>query len=176
MKANEAAVRSVMAAYDGSAAAAVKLQSATMNYYNAQMQLIAQIQDARTSIGDLFGNTIRNFKLAGLDNQGKYNFYQQEAASLQAQALTSSDPARRSGRLADEDQRRHGGRVQPALAGAAGGRRRPGVHRAGQATASALDARLEKMQKDTADATKKTLEDIKIVQDAANKQLEAAKT
>jgi hypothetical protein len=57
------------------------------------MQLLSQIQDVRTSLGDLFGNTIRNFKLAGMDNQGKFNFYQQDAAALQAQALASSDPA-----------------------------------------------------------------------------------
>jgi hypothetical protein len=159
MKQNEAAVRSVAATYDGSANAA-KAAAATINYYNAQMQLLSQIQDVRTSMGDLFGNTIRNFKLAGMDNQGKYNFYQQEAAALQAQALASSDPETIRA-LADKinaDMQAAFNLLSPEeQAGAAG----QAFIARGTAAGNALDERLEKLQKQTADATTRTLADMK---------------
>lgn len=78
--------------FDGSTAAANNLVTATQSYYNAQVQLLAQIQQVTAAIDAMFGDTIRNITLQTLDNSGKQQFYEREIERLQGEALASKDP------------------------------------------------------------------------------------
>lgn len=189
MKNNATAIANVMKAYDGSLVSTQNLATATTAYYNAQLQLIAGIGQAKQAIDDMFGATFRNIRLAGMDTQGKYNFFQSDAASAQAQALASSDPAtiqRLAGQI-NQDISSAFGLLTPAEQAAQSG----AFLEAGRAAQAAIDARLEKIQKDAVDATQKVLNDIKALiaanvdsqaaaaktqQDAAAMQLQAAQT
>lgn len=160
LKNNATAIGLVMTAYNGSLATTQNLATATTAYYNAQLQLISGIYQAKSAIDDMFGATFRNIKLAGMDTQAKYNFYQSDAATAQAQALSSSDPAtiQRLATQINADINAAFALLSPAdQAGATGA----AFLSRGQATQSAIDARLEKIAKDTADATQKTLDAIK---------------
>jgi hypothetical protein len=187
---NEAAIRAAMKAYDGSTTSAQNLQQATVAYYNAQIQLLAGIEQTKQAIGDMFGNTVRNFKLAGLDNQGKYNFYQNEAASLQQQILNSSDPATiqaLSQRL-DQDMEAAFNLLTPEQQAGAEGQ--SFISRA-ESTDQAIQDHLDDVKKSVLDPMKQTLEDLKALigasddaqaaaantqQAAANTNLAAAQT
>lgn len=79
--------------FDGTAAAATGLATATQAYYNAEVALIAQIEQVKSSISDLFTNTIRSITLQTLDNAGKGNFLNDEIGQLQSQLFSSTDPA-----------------------------------------------------------------------------------
>jgi ABC-type transporter Mla subunit MlaD len=79
--------------YDGSTAATTALVAATQNYYNAEVQLLAQLEQVKTSVANLFEDTIRNLQLSVLDNAGKGDFLNTEVTDLQNQLFNSSDPA-----------------------------------------------------------------------------------
>ena len=87
-----AALRTLISSFDGSADAAVNLATATQDYYKAQVQLLIEIEQVRQAVTGMFGDTARNMKLSTLDNTGKYQFYQDEAAKLKAQLQTETDP------------------------------------------------------------------------------------
>lgn len=172
---NATSIRNVMAAYDGTAATTQNLATATTAYYNAQVQLLIGIQNIRQSIGDMFGSTLRNIQLAGMDTQAKYNFYQQESAQLQAQIARSNDPAQIQALaarinaniqaafnlLTPEQQRAQGGAFISQ----------------GQQTQSAIDARLEGIATRAAAATQSTLDSIKaLIMAGAAEQTAAANT
>jgi hypothetical protein len=78
--------------FDGSAASATALATATQNYYNAQVQLLAQLEQVKVAVTDLFSNTIRDITLQTLDNTGKGDFLNAEITDLQNQLYASSDP------------------------------------------------------------------------------------
>lgn len=67
------------------------LTAATIDFKTAAAQLILGFENSKRQIDDMFGATSRGIKLAGLDGQGKYNFYQNEAERLLQQALKSND-------------------------------------------------------------------------------------
>lgn len=78
--------------YDGTAQATTALVTATQQYYAAEVQLLAGLEQAKVAISSLFEDTIRNIQLSVLDNRGKGNFLNQEIADLQNQLFASSDP------------------------------------------------------------------------------------
>lgn len=87
------ALRSLIDNFDNSAAAAKDLSAATQQYYQAEVQLLAQVEQVKQSISDMFGGTVRSMTLATLDKQHQYDYLAAEAARLQEQILTSNDPA-----------------------------------------------------------------------------------
>ncbi len=87
-----AALREMLNSFDGSLEATQQLTSATRGYYQAQVQLFAQIEEIRRATGSMFGDTIRSLQLQVLDNQGKYGFLQADAEQLRQQLFTTSDP------------------------------------------------------------------------------------
>lgn len=82
----------LMSTYDGSTQATAALDKASQSYYQSLVALMAQIQQVKQSIDTMFGDTIRNFRLGALDNQGKYAFYQADATSVLAQIQKATDP------------------------------------------------------------------------------------
>lgn len=89
---SNSAIQSQIDGYDDSAAATQRLVTATASWYTTQVQLLVQIESIRHAVGEMFGNTARTIQLSGLDEQGKYNFYQQEAEQLYSQLMASNDP------------------------------------------------------------------------------------
>jgi hypothetical protein len=87
------AAESLVKAFDGTAASSQALAASAQSIYSAEIAVIAQAQQVKTSLGSLFSDTIRGFQLSTLDNQGKYNFYQQDEASVTSQLQTATDPA-----------------------------------------------------------------------------------
>lgn len=59
-----------------------QLTEATGAYRLSAAQLIVGLEQARRAIDEMFGQTRRNILMAGLDEQGRYNFLQDEAARL----------------------------------------------------------------------------------------------
>ncbi len=92
LKANAQAIRDAIKQFDGSTASTQKLSAATVTYYNAQLQLMAAIAQVSQQINSMFEDTFRNIQLAGLDNQGKYNFYQQDAEAARKLLAQTNDP------------------------------------------------------------------------------------
>lgn len=172
---NAAAMNSVISKYDGSTASAQNLATATQAYYNAQVQLLASIQQAKESISQMFGDTSRGIKLSTMDKQGQYDFYEKEAKDLEAQALASNDPAKIQALaqrinadqqaawnlLTPDEQKQHAAEFISQ----------------GDAADTAIQARLDKISKNAADATKEMLDKIKtILTDAGTTQTNAANT
>lgn len=91
-KQNAKTIEDLIAAYDDSADSTNALAQATANYYVAQVQLMAQIDTIIQSISDMFNETADRIRLAGLDEQGQYDFYQQRADDNFSALLGSSDP------------------------------------------------------------------------------------
>lgn len=88
------ALRAQAAANDQSVEGMQALTSATNAYYNAQVQLLAQIEQTKRAISSMFGDTIRSLTLQTLDKEGQYNFLRDEAARLNQQMLQETDPAK----------------------------------------------------------------------------------
>jgi hypothetical protein len=172
LKNNETAIRSVMTAYDGTTKGAQTLATATQQYYTAQLQLIAGIGAAKQAIDDMFGGTLRNIQLAGMDKQGQFNYYQSEAARLQAEALASDDPQKikdLASRIT-QDISAAFALLSPAEQAAQSG----AFLERGRAAQTALDARMEQLQKDTANTIKGTLDDLKKLLTAGSEDTKAA--
>lgn len=158
------------------------LTAATAQYKDMAAQLILGLEQAKRSIDEMFGQTSRNIRLAGLDDQGKYNFYQSEAERLFAQIGTSTsaeEVERLSARineninaafalLSPEQQRTMGDEYLKRI----------------DNTNKVIQEKLTKLQTEAAAATKKQLDDIKAVIDklaldqkaAADTQKQAADT
>lgn len=85
-------LRKLLTTYDGSTKATQDLQTASDAYYTSLVNLIAQIQQVKASIDDMFQGSIRKFQIDSLGNQGQYNFYQKEVGTLTKQLSTASDP------------------------------------------------------------------------------------
>jgi hypothetical protein len=172
-KRNEEAIRSVLEAFDGSADAAQRLTSATAGYYNAQVQLLAQIEQIKQSISDMFESTARNIKLAGLDQQGKYSFYQNEADQLFQQLLGSSDPEaiRRYAERINEDINAAFSLLSPEDQAAAG----PDFLTRLEKLNEDVEGKLQDVQNDLTTRTEHVLDDVKAAFDKATQgQIDAA--
>ena len=87
------AFEDLIAAYDGSADASKEITQATVDYYNALVNVIAGIEQLKGSIADMFGKTIEDFTLETLSDDEKKAYYQQRVADLYNQLSTATDPA-----------------------------------------------------------------------------------
>lgn len=170
---NQEAMDAAIDSYDGSAAATENLTRATAEYYIAQVNLLAQIETIRLAISEMFGNTARNIQLAGMDDQGRYDFYMVEANRLFEQLMASSDP---------EQIRRFAERINENI-GAAFALLSPEEQAAMSAdflerlsrAEEAVDARLREVESQLEDRTTNVLDRVQVALDkAAQDQLDAA--
>lgn len=76
------------------------LAQATGSYRASAEALIVGLEQARLQIDAMFGATRRNIEMAGLDNQGRYDFLQDEAARL-FEMLASASTGEEIARLAE---------------------------------------------------------------------------
>jgi hypothetical protein len=166
---NATAIKDAMSHFDHSTASTEHLRDATIAYYNAQLQLISGIDQVKQSVDDLFGGTIRSLEMGGMDKQGQYDFLRNEAATLQQQALASSDPetVRRLAEQINADLNAAFNLLSPEEQNA---------HRAEflsgtRSTQAALDARLEALRRQAIEDTKDVLRQIKELI-GANTQIE----
>lgn len=60
--------------FDGTAESAQELATATIDYYNAQVQLLYQIEQTKTAISDMLTGLSRSFELQTLEGDAKRNF------------------------------------------------------------------------------------------------------
>lgn len=88
-------LRELLVDFDGSAEAAQRLSGALQNQSQIQVQLagqILQLTDQLTGAGGLFADTIREFQLSVLDNEGKFNFLKEESDAAAQALLNATDP------------------------------------------------------------------------------------
>jgi hypothetical protein len=89
---SEEGLRDLAAASDGSLGSLQQLGTAMQARYATELQLVQQIQTAMGSTAALFGDSIRSVQLSVLDDQGKYDFFDREAARLRDTLATLTDP------------------------------------------------------------------------------------
>lgn len=77
---------------DESAAAAQALAKATGDYYTAEVKLLAQIQQTKGAIDKMFSGTKESILTSTMNDQQKYNYYQQQAGELEKQLANTTDP------------------------------------------------------------------------------------
>lgn len=158
------------------------LTAATAQYKDMAAQLILGLEQAKRSIDEMFGNTSRNIRLAGLDDQGKYNFYQSEAERLFAQigTSTSAEEVERLSARINENINAAFALLSPEQQRSMGDEYLKRIDN----TNKVIQDRLTKLQTEAAATTKKQLDDIKAVIDklaldqktAADTQKQAADT
>lgn len=102
VRGNETAMQAAIDAFDGSADSVISLTNATNAYYNSQVALIAKIKEIAAAVKDLFNDSMEKYKLAGLDKQGQYNYFQEQAQFWYDKMMAATDP---------EDIRRYAERV-----------------------------------------------------------------
>jgi hypothetical protein len=172
MRQNEEGMRGVLDAFDGTSASAQRLTAATSQYYLAQIQLIAQIEEIRTGISEMFAATARNIQLAGLDQQGKYDFFQTEAQQLFESLIASSDPEqiRRYAERINADINAAFGLLSPEDQASASGDFLERLRRLNDD----VDSRLHDVETDLADRTHSLLDDVRQAMDAAAAAQQAA--
>jgi hypothetical protein len=86
-------VEKLAAEYDGTAASAEALASATMAYREATVQALIGIKQLQKELSALFADSREQIELAGLSDDEKYSFYQQRAADLFTKIGQTDDPA-----------------------------------------------------------------------------------
>jgi hypothetical protein len=79
---------------DDSTTGIQNLTAATLDYYRAQVNLLAQIEQVRDAVTSMFSDTVRSLTLTafGDDKQAHYDYLRGEANNLTAQLATASDP------------------------------------------------------------------------------------
>jgi hypothetical protein len=87
------AFEELIEAYDGSAAASEEIAQATVDYYNALVNVIAGIRQLRASIGEMFDRTIEEMMLETMSDDGKKDYFANQIDLLAAQLETATDPA-----------------------------------------------------------------------------------
>lgn len=70
-----------------------QLTAGTNAYRQSTVSLLLAFEQVRRSIDEMFGDTIRSFELAGLDESGQYAYLQNEANRLYAEMMAATDPA-----------------------------------------------------------------------------------
>lgn len=101
--------------YDGTGQATDDLAKATQAYYANVVTLIAQIEQLKTQIKDMFASSIKTYTFSKLDTSGKYKYLQDEAAALYEELKTSSDANRINAlaQMIDADMREAFGLLTP---------------------------------------------------------------
>lgn len=109
------ALEKLLDTYDGTAQATTDLTTATQDYYKNTVALIAQIEQMKTQLGDMFKSSIKQYTFAGLDTAGQYQYLQQEAASLTGElaASTNADRINALAQMIDADMREAFGLLTP---------------------------------------------------------------
>ncbi len=87
------AFEELIEAYDGSAAASEEIAQATVDYYNALVNVIAGIRQLRESIGEMFDRTIEEMMLETMSDADKGSYYANQIDLLAGQLSTATDPA-----------------------------------------------------------------------------------
>lgn len=82
----------LLSTYDGSTAATNNLAAATAQYVQAQAQALLQIEQMKTSLGDLFGGSVRQIGLQVMSTADQINFLQNEANKAYTDLGTAIDP------------------------------------------------------------------------------------
>jgi hypothetical protein len=77
---------------DGSLSSMQALSVANQARYAQELQLVQQIQTAMETTSGMFGDSIRNIQLSVLDDAGKYNFFDKEAARYRDMLASVTDP------------------------------------------------------------------------------------
>lgn len=165
------------------------LAQATGSYRAAAESLILGFEQVRVAIDEMFGDTRRNIVMAGLDDQGRYDFIQEELASLFDRLLQSSSASEieRLARQINEGINSAFSMLSPEQQAAL---RDEFLTRLDNVNAAAQE-RLRQLQQDAADEANRQLAEVRrimeemalaqqaaanIQQDAANTQLAAANT
>jgi hypothetical protein len=81
--------------FDGSVESTQALTSATQQYYAAQVQLLAQLEQVRRGItgsGGSIDSAVRGIQMSGLDSSGKYEFLRLETERLREELQTATNP------------------------------------------------------------------------------------
>jgi hypothetical protein len=109
------ALLDLLATYDSTGAATTDLATATQAYYTNVVTLIAQLEQLKTTIKDMFASSIKTYTFAGLDKAGQYNYLRDEAAALQKQLASTTDAATidRLAKQIDQDMRDAFGMLSP---------------------------------------------------------------
>ncbi|MCC6195720.1 MAG: hypothetical protein IT518_14750 [Burkholderiales bacterium] len=79
--------------YDGSTGATNDLAAATNAYRNAQVAVLVQIESLKTSLGTMFGDSIRQLDMAILDAGQRGDFLKNEAEKTIGLLQQTTDPA-----------------------------------------------------------------------------------
>lgn len=87
------ALGALLGTYDGSKEATDALAGATNAYRDAQVAALVQIEQVRTALGTMFGDTIRNMDLALLSTAQQKQFYIDEALATKKLLEQTTDPA-----------------------------------------------------------------------------------
>lgn len=101
--------------YDGTAASTQALATATQDYYNNVVAMIAQIEQAKTAIANMFAASIKQYQFSKLDTGGKYSYLQKEIDASYAELRSSSSATRiqELAKLIDSDMREAFGLLTP---------------------------------------------------------------
>lgn len=78
--------------FDGSAESVMRLNNSLLTLQQIQQQISAEVAAARASIGGTVGGAIDQVTLAGLDEQGRYNFFRQRSEADRNRIMTLTDP------------------------------------------------------------------------------------
>jgi uncharacterized protein YoxC len=85
-------VKAMATGFNATVASVNELGLATQAMYASQLELVKQIADATKQSATSFAASKRTLKLDTLDNQGKYNFFSNEADTYRDVLKTLSDP------------------------------------------------------------------------------------
>jgi hypothetical protein len=101
--------------YDGSAQATTDLSAATSAYYKNVVAVIAQVEQLKTQIADLFASSIKDYTFAKLDTSGKYKYLKDDAEKLyqELQGATDANRIDALAKLIDSDMREAFGLLTP---------------------------------------------------------------
>ncbi|MCC6193369.1 MAG: hypothetical protein IT518_02780, partial [Burkholderiales bacterium] len=86
------ALSEMLTKYDGSTEGTKALTAATGAYIDAQVAALAEINNIKTSLDGMFGNTLRTFELALMDTKAQQGFYVDEALKTVALLKQTTDP------------------------------------------------------------------------------------
>lgn len=86
-------MRSALAAWDGSAAAAAELATLTQSRYQVEMALAQQIHAALASTSAMFASTAEEMRYGTLDQAAKYDYLREKSIALEEAMATALDPA-----------------------------------------------------------------------------------
>lgn len=86
-------MRSALAAWDGSAAAATELANLTQSRYQIELQLAQQIHNALQATSAMYLATAEEMRYGTLDQAEKYDFLKQKSIALEEAMAAALDPA-----------------------------------------------------------------------------------